>query len=163
MISKNVLWRVPASLAALALAVALSGCPVSAEYRNTDPGRGPGDLLGPRPTAPVVVTISGFDAAYTGTATVTLHDRGSLALPGGSLVGSSQTADVRHGTITVVFPAVPFPPRGDFVLQLGEDIDEDDEDGTPPTFTAGLPLTVGANPTIALSQFDQGGVAPPAP
>jgi len=139
---RKLYWKIPAGLAVLGLALALSGCPVNADSR-TYHGDGPGGLFG-RPTGSVIVEITGLTGT---TATVTLlsvNDDGTF----GPSIGTGPTPAARpviYGTVTVRFNNVPFPQANDFMVQLGT--------GTGATRTHSIPLTVGYNAPISASMF----------
>ena len=127
--------RLPLGLAVVGLALALSGCPVTAESRETD-GQGPGGLFG-NPTGPVIITITGVPAAVGANVWVGLIPSGSV----GS-VGFSASGTVQHGgQLTVTIPNVPFPGEYRVTTNIGG-------------VTGVLPITVGENPVIPWSSFN---------
>jgi len=124
---KNLL-RLPLGLAVLGLALALSGCPITASSRETD-GQGPGELFG-NPTGPVIITVTGVPASVGDNVLVAL-------VPGG---GSAEGTVQHGGQLTVTIQNVPFP--GEYRVSI---------DG----YTTGvLPITVGENPVIPWSSFN---------
>ncbi|MCL2190491.1 MAG: hypothetical protein FWB79_00695 [Treponema sp.] len=91
---KTGLWKIPAGLAALALAFALSGCPVSANDRDV---RGVGDLFGGGPDARVTVTVTGIPYVPNGTEIEAMLGED----------GDTRRARVTGGSFTVTWNAVP--------------------------------------------------------
>jgi len=156
-----------ATVAALGMALALSGCPISADNRNTDMG-GPGDVFGgtgQQPTSQVMVTVTGIPPAYNGRdvrvrlfsyPSIDCEDSGCEAAcacttdsPWGTTLcicsDHLASATVAGGNFTVVWQNVVFPR--DYRINVWLAGDTATASGTTHSF--GREIFAGDNPVIS--------------
>jgi len=115
---KRRLWKMPAGLVALGLVLFLSGCPINVDTRSTDMG-GPGDLFNQTATitAPVTITIAGFDATFIGSLPGYPNREIMIYFVGRPYSITMDAADVSdRNQLTVHFPDVVFPANA---VQVG--------------------------------------------
>jgi len=141
---KNRLFRIPAILAAVGLALVLSGCPVSSDTRDTDMGGG-GPLFG-NPVGPVVLTIAGIPSGTT-SLWIALHGQS-----GGDGLGRLwHEATVVGGTVTVTFQRAF---AGEFTVSHSPSQPPSMGVLPPSSGTVTVNVMVGENPVIPFSAFN---------